>query len=139
MPLLERYPDLCSRQHLKTGVLFNGNRHRERERFRRRKQELDRAIDETRIKRLEEELEDLQKASIQEVLFARLEEERRQKMADLEAELALRKAHYQRMQRRLEEEKRRMFEDLLPKRFALRGEARVYPIAVEIRLPGGDA
>jgi len=59
------------------------------------------------------------------------------RLADLDAELVLRQSHYAQVQERLAVEAARTLEQVLPRRYALRGEARVYPIAVEIRLPGG--
>ena len=68
-------------------------------------------------------------------LFAEIDQEVQKRLADLDAELALRRSHYEQVQERLALEARRTLEQVLPLRYALRGEARAYPIAVEIRLP----
>ena len=60
-------------------------------------------------------------------------------LADLEAELALRRSHYETVRERLKVEEERTLKNVLPLRYNLRGEAQVYPISVEIRLPGGAA
>ena len=36
---------------------------------------------------------------------------------------------------RLKSEKQRILEQVVPKRFALHGEAQVFPVTIEIRLP----
>ena len=60
-------------------------------------------------------------------------------VSDREAEIELRRRHYDEVLRRLAEEEKRTLEQVLPPRYSLRGEARVYPIAIEIRLPGATA
>ena len=56
-----------------------------------------------------------------------------------EAEISLRRNHYDQVQERLAHEEKRTMDLILPHRYKLRGEARVYPLAVEIRLPGSSA
>ena len=58
-------------------------------------------------------------------------------LAELEGEVTLRRQHYNTWLGTMREERTRVLEQVLPKRYALRGEARIYPIAVEIRLPNG--
>ena len=108
----------------------------EKKRFDRRKRELERAISDNQIGRIEKDIEKL-RAKRQLELFREQTEAERKLLADKEAELALRKSHYEQVQDRLAAEAERTLKLVLPKRYALRGEARVYPIAVEIRLPGG--
>ena len=69
--------------------------------------------------------------------FSEIDQENQKRLADVDAELALRRSHYELVQERLAVEAERTLKRVLPLRYALRGEARVYPIAVEIRLPGG--
>ena len=109
----------------------------ERKRFDRRKKELLRAIGDNQLAKIAKEAEKLREKARQLSLFAELDQEIQKRLADLGAELALRRGHYERVQERLAAEADRMLQQVLPKRYALRGEARVYPIAVEIRLPGG--
>lgn len=48
-----------------------------------------------------------------------------------------RRRHYEEIRDQLqrERERKRMLDHLLPARFALAGQAQVFPVAVEIRLP----
>lgn len=55
--------------------------------------------------------------------------------ADLEGELKRRTLHLEEMREQLQRERQRVLEHLIPKRFALRGDAQVFPVAIEIRLP----
>jgi superfamily II DNA or RNA helicase len=109
----------------------------EKKRFERRRNELKRAIDDNQLAKLSKEAERLRDASKQRALFAELDLELAKRLSDLEAELALRKGHYERVQEHLKVEEERTLKRVLPLRYALRGEARVYPIAVEIRVSGG--
>lgn len=110
----------------------------EKRRFDRRRKELEKAISENQIERLEKDIQRLREKA-QEELFPEHAEQQRKLLADREAELALRKGHYEVVTERLHAEEQRTLKLILPKRYALRGEARVYPIAIEIRLPGGAA
>ena len=56
-----------------------------------------------------------------------------------EEELERRQSHYELLREQLSRERVRVMEHLLPKRFALRGHVQVFPVAVEIRFPRGDA
>lgn len=109
----------------------------ENKRFERRKKELERAIDENQLARIAKEADKLRDKAKQMALFSEIDREIQKRLADLDAELALRKSHYEQIQERLADEAERTLKRVLPRRYALRGEARVYPIAVEIRLPGG--
>ena len=108
----------------------------EKKRFDRRRSELERAIGDNQLARLAKEAESLRVRARQRSIFAEIDEENRKRLADVEAELALRKSHYALVQQRLAAEAERTLRQVLPRRYSLRGEARVYPIAVEIRLPG---
>ncbi len=113
-------------------------RAKEKKRFSDRRKELSKAIDDNQIAKLEREIADYTARQRQGYLlteFAEFEEEQRRLLADKQAELDLRRRHYDSVLRRLADEERRTIELVLPPRYALRGEARVYPIAVEIRLP----
>jgi valyl-tRNA synthetase len=109
----------------------------EKKRFERRRRELERALGENQLTKIAKEAEKLRAQARQMSLFSEIDQEMRKRLTDLEAELALRKSHYEQVQERLAAEAERTLERVLPQRYALRGEARVYPIAVEIRLPGG--
>lgn len=107
----------------------------EKQRFEKRRRELDRAISDNQIAKLEREIARYLERRQQQMLFAELDEEERRTLADKQAELELRKKHYNTVMNRLADEEKRTLERVLPPRYTLRGEARVYPIAVEIRLP----
>lgn len=109
----------------------------EKKRFDHRQRELKRAIGENQLAKLAKEAEKLRAQARQLSLFSESDHGIQKRLADLEAELALRRSHYQQVQERLAAEAERTLKQVLPKRYALRGEARIYPIAVEIRLPGG--
>ncbi len=70
--------------------------------------------------------------------FSGLRRKIEEDLSELEAEVSLRRTHYNRWLSIMREERARVIDQVLPRRYALRGEARVYPIAVEIRLPGGE-
>ncbi|OYV75211.1 MAG: hypothetical protein B7Z66_13735 [Chromatiales bacterium 21-64-14] len=109
----------------------------EQKRFERRRKELERAIGENQLARITKEAEKLRTKARQLSLFSEIDQDIQKRLADLDAELALRRGHYEQVQERLAVEAERTLKQVLPKRYALRGEARVYPIAVEIRLREG--
>ncbi|HWM92943.1 MAG TPA: DISARM system SNF2-like helicase DrmD [Thermoanaerobaculia bacterium] len=109
----------------------------EKKRFEGRRKELERELSKNQLARLVKEAEKIRVQILQLSIFSEVDQEKQKRLADLEAELALRKSHYEQVQERLAAEAERTLERVLPKRYALRGEARVYPIAVEIRLRGG--
>jgi hypothetical protein len=105
----------------------------ESQRFEKRRKELEKAISDNQVAKLEKEIA-VYLERRQQYLFAELAEEDRRKLADKQAELELRKRHYDTVQRRLADEEKRTLKLVLPPRYRLRGEARVYPIAVELRV-----
>lgn len=108
----------------------------EKQRFDKRRKELGKAISDNQIARLEKEIAGYLERR-QQFLFAELDEEERRKLSDKQAELDLRRRHYDTVLRLLADEEKRTLERVLPLRYRLRGEARVYPIAVEIRVRAG--
>jgi hypothetical protein len=124
---------------LKTQLAASGKavRDLEKKRFANRRKELDRAIGENQLARLAKEADKLREKARQLALFAEIDQELQKRLADLDAELTLRKGHYEQVRERLTVEENRILQQVLPQRYALRGEARLYPIAVEIRLRGG--
>ncbi len=109
----------------------------EKKRFERRRKELERAIGDNQIARIAKDAEKLREKARQLALFAEIDQALQKQLADLDAELSLRKGHYEQVQLRLADEEARTLKQVLPLRYTLRGEARVYPIAVEVRVPGG--
>jgi superfamily II DNA or RNA helicase len=114
---------------------------REAERFRSRQGELSALIQEQTLASLEREVEDLKREQQQGFLFDQAE--RLAAMAssqkEKEEELRRRKAHYEALRDQLARERTRVLDHLLPRRYALRGKAQVFPVAVEIRLPQESA
>lgn len=110
---------------------------REEARFRSRQGELSVLIEEQTLKRLEEEIAELELDRQQGRLFD--EEERLADMVasqrDKEEELRRRRAHYETLREQLARERVRVLEHFLPRRYRLRGQVQVFPLSVEIRLP----
>jgi len=52
-------------------------------------------------------------------------------------EIARRTRHYEEVRTQLDRERERVLKRLLPKRHTMAGGAQVFPVCVEIRLPGG--
>lgn len=87
------------------------------------------------IDKLKREIEQQRVASIQQQLFDDADALAEKRLRDLEDELKRRQNQFGDLQERLTEEKRRILEQVLPRRFALRGEAQVFPVTIEIRFP----
>jgi hypothetical protein len=88
-------------------------------------------------KKLERERETLAKELKQTSLFEdHTRREREARLATVEEELARRARNGEDHIKLLEEERARVVEHLVPKRYALNGEVQVFPVTVEIRLPG---
>lgn len=107
----------------------------EKERFAHRLKEVHRAMTETSIAKIEKEREMLLQEMMQRSLLAEQEREQEVRLRNLEEELELRTRHYQGLLESLELEQNRVLEQVLPRRFELRNQAQVFPVAVEIRLP----
>jgi chromosome segregation ATPase len=108
----------------------------ESDRFKHRLKEVERAMKETTLQKLEKErdklLEDMQQLSL-------IPDERRSqedRLRDLDDEMRRRRGHYQDLAEQLKKEQTRVLTQILPKRYTLRGVAQVFPVTVEIRLPG---
>lgn len=106
----------------------------EKERFDRRRKELERAMHDNQLTKLQKEVDSyLERRQL--YLYAELDEDERRKLSNLQAEIELRKKHYDRVLKKLRDEETRTLKNVLPGRYQLRGDARVYPIAVELLLP----
>jgi prolyl-tRNA editing enzyme YbaK/EbsC (Cys-tRNA(Pro) deacylase) len=53
------------------------------------------------------------------------------------AEIERRTRHYTEVKEQLDRERERILKSLLPKRHAMSGPAQVFPVSIEVRLPGG--
>jgi hypothetical protein len=105
--------------------------------FATRIEEVREAMRKNTIKNLEKDLAKLQRQSEQGFLFPQLAREHAEKLANLEEEIARRTLHYEELLKTLQRERERMVKRFLPERFKLRdGGVQVFPLTVEIRLPG---
>jgi hypothetical protein len=111
----------------------------ERERFRDRLKEVERAIQATTMAKLEKERDRLLAELRQTALFPELARETEQALRNLEDELRRRRHHYEELLAQLRAEQTRVIDRLVPQRYTLRGTVQVFPIAVEIRLPSASA
>ena len=114
-----------------------GARRREDDRYRQRQGELSGLIERSTVARLTREIDDLNLRAAQGELFD--QEGRRaalaQSIEEKREEIARRRRHYEELRAQLQQERARLLDHLLPKRFAMAGSARVFPVAAEIRLP----
>jgi hypothetical protein len=119
---------------------FELEKGREVERFQQRLGELSRLIEETTTQKLEREIEELRAEADQGRLFdpERRVDEIERSIEEKQAEIRRRQSHYESLRAQLARERERVLERLLPRRYALRGAAQVFPVAVEIRLPEGE-
>jgi superfamily II DNA or RNA helicase len=105
-------------------------------RFQQRLAEVKGSLSKNSLASLERERDALlDKINRQSALFVEIDREREKKLQDLNAELELRKSHYEELRQQLEEERDRLIKRILPLRYRLREGAQVFPITVEIRFP----
>ena len=135
---LRRYrDDLTERLRRQLRADGDAARVREDERYRQRQGEVSALVERSTLARLTREIEDLTRRVRQRGLFdederlAGLERSRDEK----QEELARRRRHYEEIREQLHRERERILEHLLPARFTLAGQAQVFPVAVEVRLP----
>ena len=109
----------------------------ENERYASRAGEVSSLIAENTLAKLEREITKLQAEKAQGALFdeeARLDDLARS-IEEKQAEIERRKRHYEEVREQLERERERITRHLLPKRHAMAGDAQVFPVCIEIRLP----
>ncbi|WP_210437039.1 DISARM system SNF2-like helicase DrmD [Oxynema aestuarii] len=107
-----------------------------KKRFESRIKEVERAMKETTLQKLEKERERLlAEMERNPYLFPDLQREQAEKLQNLEDELKRRRHQYQGLLDFLKKEQNRTVKHLIPKRHTLRGTAQVFPVTVEIRLP----
>ena len=107
----------------------------EQERFRLRLKEVERAMSENTIARLEKERDRLVEDLRQLTLIAIDRQQQEDRLRNLDAELERRSSHFTELLTRLQKEQERILTAVLPQRYDLRQTARVFPVAIEIRLP----
>ena len=112
-------------------------RRREDERYRERQGEVSALVQRSTMARLSREIERLKNKKRQGQLFDETErlEGIDRSIEEREKELNRRRSHYEEIREQLGRERTRILDRLLPARFTLAGEAQVFPVAVEIRLP----
>jgi superfamily II DNA or RNA helicase len=116
-------------------------RKREDERYRSRHGEVSTLIVENTLAKLEKEIRTLEIEQQQGHLFhdaQRLAEIQRSIEAK-QAEIARRRKQYEEVRDQLDRERKRILEHLLPRRHAMSGDAQVFPVGIEVRLPGVQA
>lgn len=104
-------------------------------RFRHRLKEVEKAMRETTIARLERERDMLVARLRQTEMYDDMARARQAELRDLNEEIKRRRQHYQELLDTLHKEQTRVLDELLPRRYRLRGDVQVFPVAVEIRLP----
>ena len=112
-------------------------RKREDERYRRREGEVSSLIERSTIDRLVREIGSLKVKREQGQLFdeaAALDRLDRD-IEEREREIERRRGHYEEIREQLGRERVRILNRLLPNRYTLAGEARVFPVTTEVRLP----
>ncbi len=113
----------------------------EEERYRSRQGEVSSLIAENTLAKLEREIAQLKTERAQGLLFdvaERLEGITRS-IEEKQAEITRRTQHYEEVRAQLEAERERILRHLLPRRHAMSAPAQVFPVSIEVRLPGGAA
>jgi helicase-like protein/SNF2 domain-containing protein len=113
----------------------------EEERYRSRQGEVSTLIAENTLAKLEREIGKLKAERQQGLLFdeeAKLDAIDRS-IEEKREEIARRTRHYQEVRDQLDRERERILRYLLPARHAMAGQAQVFPVAIEVRLPEGAA
>jgi hypothetical protein len=113
-------------------------RSEEEQRYRSRQAEISTLINENTLARLEREIESLKRERQQGLLFEeaqRLDEIDRS-IDEKRAEIERRSRHHSEVKEQLDRERERILKFLLPKRHTMSGPAQVFPVAIEVRLPG---
>jgi SNF2 family DNA or RNA helicase len=111
----------------------------EEHRYRSRQAEVSTLINENTLAKLEREIESLKRERAQGMLFdeaQRLDDIDRS-IDDKRAEIERRTRHHTEVREQLDRERERILKFLLPKRHAMSGPAQVFPVSIEVRLPGG--
>lgn len=114
-------------------------RRQEEERYRSRQGEVSTLIAENTLAKLEREIEQLKAQRAQGLLFEEAErlDEIDRSIDERRAEIDRRTRHYEEVRAQLERERDRVLRHLLPRRYAMPGSAQVFPVSIEVRLPGG--
>lgn len=112
-------------------------RRQEDERYRSRQGEVSSLIAENTLAKLDREVERLKAERAQGQLFEEAErlDQLDRSIAEKQEEITRRTRHYEEVREQLEKERERILKHLLPRRHAMSGEAQVFPVCIEVRLP----
>jgi len=129
--------DLTSRLSKQMDKDGHEARMKEDQRYQSRQGEVSTLIVNNTIAKLERELGKLRQRRRQKVMFedASYYDDLDRSIEMKQEELARRDRHYEEVRAQLARERERIMKTVLPRRYALRGEAQVFPAAVEVRLP----
>ncbi|WP_062641345.1 DISARM system SNF2-like helicase DrmD [Caballeronia arationis] len=108
----------------------------EKEAFERRIREVSNLQRDQSIEKLKREIEEQRAASLQYSLLEDANELAERRLRDLQDELKRRQGQFGDLLERLMQERDRILQHVVPNRFTLRSTAQVFPVTVEIRLPG---
>ena len=116
-------------------------RKQEDERYRSRQGEVSALIAENTLAKLEREISKLKAERNQGFLFEAAErlDAIDRSIQEKQEEVARRKRNYEEVRAQLDRERDRILKYLFPKRHSMAGKAQVFPICIEVRLPGGQA
>ena len=106
----------------------------EKERFKTRIKEVEKAMQENSIEKIKKDRDKLLSEMQQLSLLDTDRRQQEERLRDLNQELEFRLKHYQELLDLLQREQERVIKNVLPKRYSLRDKARVFPVTVEIRL-----
>ncbi|MBU3679561.1 MAG: DNA helicase [Candidatus Kapabacteria bacterium] len=113
----------------------------EDQRYRSRQADVSKLISENTIAKLEREIAALKVQRAQGLLFG--EDQRLneidQSIEEKRAEMARRAKHHEEVREQLDRERERILKNLLPQRHTMVGDVQVFPVSIEVRLPGGGA
>lgn len=88
------------------------------------------------IDKIKREIEERRSQQLQYSLLEDVNERAERELRDLQDELKRRQSQFGDLRERLEEERKRILDHVMPHRYALLGQAQVFPVSIEIRLPG---
>lgn len=111
----------------------------EKEAFERRIREVSALQRDQSIDKLKREIEEQRTASLQYSLLDDANELAERRLRDLQDELKRRQGQFGDLLERLQQERDRILRHVVPNRFSLRSTAQVFPVTVEVRLPGEKA
>jgi hypothetical protein len=104
--------------------------------FERRIREVAALQREQSVETIKREIEERRTAQLQYSLLEDVSERAERELRDLHDELKRRQGQFGGLLERLKDERDRILKNVMPHRFALLGSAQVFPVTIEIRLPG---